>query len=551
MSASARKSIRAQMLMAFTVLIALTVIIAGISIVKLYEINAAVARTDQLLSVENGAVATLDHAILEANTLADKLQGDPSKFTDETRAMLKDWVAKSSEAASAVSKIRHNQDLVKLVSGSTEAYATATEGFIKALDNDRDEFAQAIFISRLNKNYVRIRRSLSQLNTIEVKAATEAVKSLRTTGDLITIAACTAGSVILALIISLLFSRSITSILRSVLESVRQFGRGDFSAEVKVTSSTEFGEVQKGLEAMRRDLSGIIALVKDTSGKIVDAMGNVSSISDRIRASSKDSQSRALTVAAASDEMVSTTADIAKNCEAAARDAGTTNSITQQSIASVQQTIDIIKKQAEKTRSDADQIAALAEQADKVSTIVETIESIASQTNLLALNAAIEAARAGEAGKGFAVVADEVRTLASRTSRSTQEITKMVTGIQQGAKACNDSMAMSCENMNQIAASSDGIKETLGKVSSQVSGVSEEISQVTSAVEQQNLATSEISTNMQGITKAAKELSDDAAGCDESVDSAQALLRDLNDRLVQIRLGEGDQGFGAPSAPLN
>ncbi|MDD7023155.1 MAG: methyl-accepting chemotaxis protein [Aeromonadales bacterium] len=310
-------------------------------------------------------------------------------------------------------------------------------------------------------------------------------------------------------------------------------------------------QVQKGLEAMRQDLSGIIALVKDTSGKIVDAMGSVSSISDRIRASSRDSQSRALTVAAASDEMVSTTADITKNCEAAARDATATNGITKESIASVQQTIDIIKQQAEKTCSDADQIAALAEQANKVSTIVETNESIASQTNLLALNAAIEAARAGEAGKSFAVVADEVRTLASRTSRSTQEITKMVTGIQQGAKACNDSMAMSCENMNQIAASSDGIKETLGRVSRQVSGMSEEISQVTSAVEQQNLATSEISTNMQGITKAAQELSEDAAGCDESVDTAQALLRDLKDRPVQIKLGDGDQGLGASSAPLN
>ncbi len=544
MSASARKSIRAQMLMAFTVLIAFTVIIAGISILNLYEINAAVARTDQLLSVENGGVASLDHAILEANTLADKLQGDPSKFTADTRAQFNDLVAQSTEAAAAVGRIGHNTDLVKLVTGSTEAYATASEGFVQALDQDKDEFAQAIFISRLNKNYVRIRRSLSQLNAIEVKAAADAVKALRTTGDLIMISACTAGSVILAIIISLLFSRSITSILRSVLESVRQFGRGDFSTEVRVTSNTEFGEVQKGLEAMRQDLSGIIRLVKDTSARIVGTMGDVSAISDRIRASSKDSQSRALTVAAASDEMVSTTADIAKNCEAAARDAGTTNQITQESIASVQKTIDIIKKQAEKTLADADQIAALAKQADKVSTIVETIESIASQTNLLALNAAIEAARAGEAGKGFAVVADEVRTLASRTSRSTQEITKMVTGIQQGAKACNDSMAKSCENMNQIAASSDGIKETLGKVSSQVSGVSEEISQVTNAVEQQNLATSEISTNMQGITTAAKELSDDAAGCDNSVDTAQGLLRDLSDRLVQIRLGDEPHGLG-------
>ena len=533
---SAHKSIRAQMLASFMVLIAFTLIIAGISIFKLYEINSAVERTDQLLSVENGAVATLDREILEANTLADKLQGDPSKFNGQTRGQFTDLISKTVAAASAISQIDHDKDLIKIVTGSVDAYAQAADGFVKALDKERVEFAQAIFISRLNKNYVRIRRSLSHFNTIEVEAATKAVKSLRTTGDLIMISVCTAGSLILALIISMVFSRRITTILHSVLESVRQFGRGDFSNEVKVTSSNEFGEVQQGLEVMRQGLGSIIGLVKDTSDKIVAVMGDVSTISDKIRESSKDSQSRALTVSAASDEMVSTTKDIAKNCEAASKDASATSDITSQSIASVQETIDSIKQQAQKTLSDAGQISALAEQADKVSSIVETIESIASQTNLLALNAAIEAARAGEAGKGFAVVADEVRTLASRTSSSTQEITKMVTGIQQGAKECNDSMAKSCESMNQIAGRSDLIKETLGKVASQVNQVKSEIVQVTNAVEQQNLATAEISENMQGISLAAKDLSDDAAGCDNSVDTAVELMHSLSDRLSKIVL---------------
>ena len=112
----------------------------------------------------------------------------------------------------------------------------------------------------------------------------------------------------------------------------------------------------------------------------------------------------------------------------------------------------------------------------------------------------------------------------------------MVTGIQQGAKECNDSMAKSCESMNQIAGRSDLIKETLGKVASQVNQVKSEIVQVTNAVEQQNLATAEISENMQGISLAAKDLSDDAAGCDNSVDTAVELMHSLSDRLSKIVL---------------
>ncbi|MDD7023152.1 MAG: methyl-accepting chemotaxis protein, partial [Aeromonadales bacterium] len=186
-------------------------------------------------------------------------------------------------------------------------------------------------------------------------------------------------------------------------------------------------------------------------------------------------------------------------------------------------------------------VSRLADQASKVSSIVETIEDIANQTNLLALNAAIEAARAGEAGKGFAVVADEVRTLASRTSKSTQEITKMVTAMQQDAKEANDSMAASLENMDNIAAQSSKLHGSLKNVISEVDSVSGQITQVATAAEEQTTATSEISTNMQSIKTAAMDLSESAQHCDDEVDNTVALLKELGDRLSAIRLSQDQQ----------
>ena len=250
----------------------------------------------------------------------------------------------------------------------------------------------------------------------------------------------------------------------------------------------------------------------------------------------KTAESQTVTVAAAADEMVSTTADIARNCESAAAVSDDSKHITLMGMDVVRTTVDQIRDQSERTNQDALKIQALADQTQKIGFIVGTIDEIAAQTNLLALNAAIEAARAGEAGRGFAVVADEVRALASRTTKSTQEISSMVSQIQNDANVATQSMESSVSNMNTVAEKAGELETSLNSVLDKVNAVNTQITQIATAAEEQTTATSEISTNMQGITTATQIVFDKSQSAIATTEKSVVSIRDLVENLSKFKL---------------
>lgn len=305
----------------------------------------------------------------------------------------------------------------------------------------------------------------------------------------------------------------------------KKLATGDMTHEIFVGRKDEFRPLVTALEDMRRQWIKDISSIVDVSSQVGKVIDELNEASDKINDTAIDNQNRALTVAAASDQMVSTTSDIAKNCENASNTAAQSSKSTEEGVSRVQEVIDKIGAQVVKSKEDALLVQSLAEQAQKIGAIVNTIDDIASQTNLLALNAAIEAARAGEAGKGFAVVADEVRALASRTSSSTQEITKMVSQIQTEAKRADDAMHLSVKVMDGLATDSGDIEQILSSLTEKVNEVSGQITQIATAAEEQTVATSEISSNMKSITDGSRELA-------ESIQTINSNIQSSNEQVL-------------------
>lgn len=346
---------------------------------------------------------------------------------------------------------------------------------------------------------------------------------------------------VISIIIGLLISNSLAKYIKhnfsKLIDAMDKIAQGNFDFKLENHTHDEFGTVFDSAIQMRRLLGGSIGDVvksyKDFALKLQDINDKVNQVATQIA----DAENRSMTVSAASDEMVSTTGDIAKNCESAAANSNETENITHHGVNEVETVISSIRSQADKTRKDAELIKALVEQSNKIGSIVQTIEDIASQTNLLALNAAIEAARAGEAGKGFAVVADEVRALASRSSASTQEITKMVTQIQSDANSANESMNQSLGDMNVLEDKASGVTDILNDIISRVDNVNTQIAQIATAATQQTTATSEISTNMQGVSSLTQESSGISQETSQEVQTLHTNATELLQKLSAFKLG--------------
>ncbi|WP_406030946.1 methyl-accepting chemotaxis protein [Succinivibrio sp.] len=333
--------------------------------------------------------------------------------------------------------------------------------------------------------------------------------------------------IVIATFLSAYIPNVIVGQLKGISKHALELAKGDLTREIFVKRHDEFKHLVEALEQMRQSWRKNIGDIIEITNTVSAAFEGIGQSAEKVNTTAYDNQSRAVTVAAASEQMVSTTADIAKNCEQASATAEESSNSTTRGTHEVHDIIDKLTSQIEKTKEDAKLVQKLADQAVKIGTIVQTIDDIASQTNLLALNAAIEAARAGEAGKGFAVVADEVRALASRTSSSTQEITKMVTQIQTDARAADDAMQLSVNSMDSLANEANGIDTILNEINDTVSTVSSQISQIATAAEEQTVATSEISSNMKNITDDSKVLTD-------SIDSVNKEMQDSNDQLAKL-----------------
>ncbi|MBJ6750931.1 methyl-accepting chemotaxis protein [Geomonas anaerohicana] len=326
--------------------------------------------------------------------------------------------------------------------------------------------------------------------------------------------------------------------LRSIVEMARELaqGEGDLTRRLPVQAQDEVGKLSEAFNLFIEKIQVIMQEVVAQSRDVGSSSERLSGISDGIAADIDDLAAKSASVATASEEMAATTNDIAANCMSAAEGAKLASSKATTGAAILDKTLESMHRLAEQVTASAQTVEGLGARSDQIGAIISTIEDIADQTNLLALNAAIEAARAGEQGRGFAVVADEVRALAERTARATREIGEMIKGIQSETKAAVAVMEAGVREVEvgseEAARSGTALKEILD----QVDRVTEQVNQIATAAEEQSAATGEIAANVQqvnhGLQEGARSLRDSsrlACGMKERSD-------DLNRVIGKFRL---------------
>jgi len=313
-------------------------------------------------------------------------------------------------------------------------------------------------------------------------------------------------------------------------------GNGDLSKRLEVKGTDELAQAAHWLNEFIEKISHTISNVIGTTSTLASATFELNSTADQMATSAEEVAAQAGTVATASEEMAATSNDIANNCHLAAQSAQQAADTTQKGFDVVKHTVNGIRNRGESTKQNAQAILSLGERSDQIGAIVATIEDIADQTNLLALNAAIEAARAGEQGRGFAVVADEVRNLATRTTKATKEISEMIKAIQNETRQAIVSMEEGVRGTEKGAAEATELETALQEIMEQVNAVTMQVSQIATAAEEQTATTSEITNNIHRISEIIEGTSkgaQDTAAASSSLSNMGETLRHL---MAQFKL---------------
>ncbi len=334
---------------------------------------------------------------------------------------------------------------------------------------------------------------------------------------------------LLAMYLLMCLNASIRISTSNIIEAARGLRDGDLRVRMEVSGRDDLAAIAQALntavEQMRQSLQGVNQESQQLDGTVKLLGGQARDALDAV----EQQQAQMSQIATAATQMAATAQSVAQSCEQAAVEAQQTREVALGSNQRSERTSASMRQLSSRLGDSAEALQQLREQTQQINRVVEVIKGIAEQTNLLALNAAIEAARAGEAGRGFAVVADEVRSLSKRTQDSTQEIAQTVDDLQRVVGQSVTLMESACKQADGDIGSVLAMSDDLQAIVDSVQRVTDRLAQIATAAEQQAATADEVSGNIQQVDQAAGQLLDGA----QAVSSAAEQLRRGSEGLAQ------------------
>ncbi|MBV6289582.1 methyl-accepting chemotaxis protein [Pseudomonas sp. MAFF 301350] len=448
------------------------------------------------------AIVRAKHAILLARY---DVRGYTTDSTAENeRAMVSriQQAVVSFKALSGVLDPHHASDIRQILDAAT-AYQAAVDDFRVA--NDANAQAREA-LETLGTEMIKINDQLLQNQLVSLDEESGSARVLQLVAALLALLVGTFAAWVI--------TRQITGPLRETLGVVERIASGDLSHTAQVTRRDEMGELQQGIQNMGSTLRNLIGGIRDGVTQIASAAEQLSAVTEQTSAGVNSQKVETDQVATAMHEMSATVQEVARNAESASQAATLADAEAREGDRVVVEAITQISRLADEVNRSTESMSHLQQESDKIGSVMDVIKAVAEQTNLLALNAAIEAARAGEAGRGFAVVADEVRGLAQRTQTSTEEIEVLIDSLQKGTQEVASILQRSRDLTESSVASTRKVETSLGSITSAVSNIQSMNLQIAAAAEQQSAVAEEISRsilNVRDVSEQTAEASDETA----------------------------------------